>query len=373
MKRIARHNLSGGRLGKPLWTRSDLEAYHKGNHVQTNFLSTPYGGLTRRPPATLLGSLPFKEIGGVWYRPSTVRGFSFIYDITTKYSVLLVGYTADGEDDVPIFEILSDAGDLKASVTAPYAIADFVSIDYKQVNDVIMFAHNQYPTAQLVRYGDTDWRYEIRELNGGPFLANNLDSDKKLNIGLSTWRDDFNYAAGDIVLPQSATSGTASWIGTAFSMVKDSAIVADNPVSGSYGAIGTWETQVGDDYLVSSPDFCSRTSTDESWYEKFWYPYTYIRIDKAFSAGISVSDNISWVMDYVESGGDDSFSASGTVLEILVGTAYEYIKLDLEYPQTIRPYILDIGHQKTGGITTRKFITGAHTLLSERTQTAVQK
>ena len=223
MDRISRMNLSGGKLGKPLWTRSDLEQYHKGNHQQTNFLSTPYGGIERRPPASLLGSVPSKDISigasgsitliqnnpsvgidihttsagaskvgdeitladttnyngthtilgftgdtiinidatyvadetsGAWsstrtasYEPDVVRGFPFVYDIDTKYVVLLVGYVATGEEDKSYFEIFGDDGSVKDSIASTYLSTDFYEIDYKQVNDVIMFAHRSYPTA----------------------------------------------------------------------------------------------------------------------------------------------------------------------------------------------------------------------------------
>ena len=287
MKRIVRQNCSGGKLGAQIHlTRSDLEQYHKGNVQQDNFLSTPYGGLTRRPPATLLGSLPFKIIeitdhgnvhgitessviagtinisvavpfdnpkvgdvitvsgtsiydgdhvvttvvesdevhcsgttytvdnfGGtfvsardVWMQPTTIRGFDFVYDITTKYSVLLVGYTADGENGVSIFEILSDDGTHKASITAPYAISSFYQIDNKQINDVMMFAHVDYPTAQLERHGDTDWRYAVRDMTGGPFLQQNTNRAIEASVSANLWESGTTYSEGDDV--QLSTGGT---------------------------------------------------------------------------------------------------------------------------------------------------------------------
>ena len=302
MQRLVRHNLSGGLLSPSLWTRSDLEQYAKGNKQQSNFLSTPHGGLERRPPASLLGSIPPKEsasatrsitsivtrlpgitiftadtgsvsvddvitISGTTnydgdhivtsiasgiriecstspyeedeaagtytvplnFAPSSIRGFPFVYDITTKYSILLVSYEFTGQDSFSSFEIYADNGTFKQSISAPYPELVFNEVDFKQVNDVIMFAHRDYEPARLARYGDADWKYELLEFNGGPFLSQNTDKTNKVSLDVIEWDGvGVSYDAGSIVqvggTPLSITGHTqilfsqyyATWGGVGF-------------------------------------------------------------------------------------------------------------------------------------------------------------
>lgn len=88
MSRIYRYNLSGGEIGADLIYRSDLEHYHKANIIQEGFLSTPYGGVMRRPPTeklTVHGPvvMTVNEVE-VEYTPEVIRYFDFIYSRDTK-------------------------------------------------------------------------------------------------------------------------------------------------------------------------------------------------------------------------------------------------------------------------------------------------
>ncbi|RKX36322.1 MAG: hypothetical protein DRP64_18705, partial [Verrucomicrobia bacterium] len=425
MERVVRQNIGGGELGKPLWTRSDLEAYHKGNHQQINFLATPHGGIKRRPPAELLGTIPPLSVGGTpavyestygtfdgtstyietplttyagmtvtiearfpetiptnqafwsfrysscwmyrdksdpndvrfnngekfdyneledlmgsgefhtikavidsngdvveqwidgdetgygdetiilegdssgpnllligmddrtgdgqmdwfsgdmqsfkvedsggtileydfkstdntstevtdisgegnhgtlytdvpenfWqgqvvetpavddelYAPETIRGFPFIYDIDTKYALLFVEYvSSNGLERVSKCEVYSADGAKKASIDIPYSGSEFYAIDYKQINDVIMFAHGKHPSSRIVRYGDVDWRYEDLKFIGGPFLGRNIVDSTKVTASLSEWESDIQYLKDDHVLAPNSVTSDITWIG----------------------------------------------------------------------------------------------------------------------------------------------------------------
>lgn len=293
MERLVRHNLSGGLLGKSLWTRSDLEQYHKGNKQQKNFLSTPYGGLKRRNPSTSVGVIPSElitvtddgtlsaivanagtgiditidsadgvrvgdtitisgtsgydgdhvvtgipidttfectgstygadeTVAATWdsdrdisFYPSDVRGFPFVYSATAKYQIMLVNYTADGEDDINRMLAYDDSGTLKDTVSVPYAQSYFFEISKHHVNDVMTFAHQEYPPARIVRYGDTDWRYETLQLTGGPLLDVNTNRGVEASISADIWDVATTYSEGDII--QLSTGNSISITGASWS------------------------------------------------------------------------------------------------------------------------------------------------------------
>ena len=139
-QRLVRHNLSGGIIGEPLHTRSDIENYHKGAIQQKNFLSTPYGGVERRFPAIDIGNLSSIVVDDVTYYPNDARGFEFVYSIDYQYSVVLVNYVATGEDDIARFVIFGSDGVQKDYVDAPYAQEHF----FELVPFLIFYVESHY-------------------------------------------------------------------------------------------------------------------------------------------------------------------------------------------------------------------------------------
>lgn len=204
MSRIYRYNLSGGEIGADLIYRSDLEHYHKANIIQEGFLSTPYGGVMRRPPTeklTVHGPvvMTVNEVE-VEYTPEVIRYFDFIYSRDTKYIAALISYRADEQNSFSRFEIYDPAGNLKDTVDCSYAALNFFELHVKQINDVMYITHNGYRPQQLVRNGDDDWALEDMRIKSGPFMDWNQDDNTTLSIGCDAYISTETYAEGDIVL-----------------------------------------------------------------------------------------------------------------------------------------------------------------------------
>lgn len=196
--RVFRHNLSGGALGADLHYRSDLEAYGKGNLVQSNFLPTPYGGVMRRPPSEKLHAHGAAVVDGVTYSPAAIRYFDFIYDRDAQYVVALISYAATGHDSWSRLEIFDTDGVLKDTVACDYAALNFNEIATKQLNDVMYLSHNAYPLQKLVRSGDTDWSLDDAVMEGGPWLPWNSE-ETTLSVEKAAYAVGSTYALGDVV------------------------------------------------------------------------------------------------------------------------------------------------------------------------------
>jgi hypothetical protein len=196
--RLFRHNLSGGVMGDDLHYRSDLEAYHKGNLQQNNFLPTPYGGIMRRPPTVKLLGHGSVTVDGVVYAPDAVRYFDFVYDREAQYVAALISYAAAGQDSWSRFEIFDTAGTLKDTVDCDYAALNFHELSVRQLNDVMYVAHNGYRLSTLVRNGDEDWGLNRVSMKGGPLLPWNVDATT-LSVEKEAYDAGVTYGEGYVV------------------------------------------------------------------------------------------------------------------------------------------------------------------------------
>lgn len=319
--RITRHNLGGGKIGRQLHKRSDLEQYHKGNFEQTNFLPTPYGGIVRREPATWLAAIPPRYDGLV---PTFARGFKFVRSADDKYSVILIGYS-DGTSE---FQIFTDDGTLLATVACPYRTEDMFEIDGKQINDVMILTHNNYPPANLIRQSETSWSYVERDIIGGPFLDQNDNHELIMSTSISGWHADINYQVEDRIKDASLTSIAVNWAGTVISQPLESTLTADaldlTGVDPYYktGSVDVTFSADGDDFKLSA--------------EEIEYPYLLVRVDQAYDpavvTGLEVA--LSLIPDHL--GNDESYTINGTIEQVFNLTTFYYLKVDAGLKSTWR-------------------------------------
>jgi hypothetical protein len=315
--RVTRHNLSGGKIGRQMVRRSDLEQYHKGNFTQTNFLATPYGGIVRREPATWLGFVPLRDDD---VAPSVVRGFSFVRTLTEKYSVLLVGYADTGASEFLIFR---DTGEFVTTAPTIFDSTHIYELDVKQINDVMIITHVAYPPSQLIRYSDTNWQIQDREILGGPFLEVNFNDDLVLSSGATQWdeliqyflQDDYALVVGDWVLPKSTTFLTVNWVGTLMSHEHESTLNTEHDFT-------------GDDPYWKERDTIYGTSNNKYSLTDIEYPYLLMRVDDPVSVdeGIGVSVTLDGL--FVEQENDISYNVTGTIVTITDKGAYHYLTVD---------------------------------------------
>jgi len=278
-------------------------------------LPTPYGGVRRRPPLVSIGTLPSITVDSVVYYPKDARAFDFTYSADYRYIVIFVTYEADGEDDIGRIVVQNTSGTQKATLSSPYSQQEVTELDVHHSNDTMWIAHQNHFPKNIKRIGDESWIFDEADISGGPFDDENTDDDIKLNVSISQWRSDVLYSKGDLILPESEVSGTVSWIGTVVSANNNSIIRAN--VSG-----------------LGDGEYIPLTSITQ---DGPWYPYTILRVNKAFASSVNVGDSISVVLDFVEEGGDNSYINTAPVVAKYSGVVdYDYIKVNFGWRGRLR-------------------------------------
>lgn len=85
------------------------------------------------------------------------------------------------------------------STPIPYTSSEINELQFTQSADVLFITHPNHPPATLSRYSETDWRYEIPEIEYGPYMDQEIgDQDTSLTIHgvtdrvtLTSTEDDF--------------------------------------------------------------------------------------------------------------------------------------------------------------------------------------
>ena len=276
------------------------------------------------------------------YYPKDARAFDFTYSADYRYIAIFVTYEADGEDDIGRIVVQNTSGTQKAFLNSPYSQQEVLELDVHHSNDKMWIAHqNHYPRV-LTRSDDTNWSLFSSEINGGPFLDENKNQDIKATTGIPQYDSTFQYLAGDVVVYSGSTTGTVSWIGTVFSYISagfrsdytDDAITL---ILNGYAFTRTWSIDSSVACYspsVQLPNYLSQIT-------KLWYPYTIIRVDNTFAGLVSIGDEISFNIDFDESGGDTNYIKNTTIEDIWTGTSFSYLKINLGWVSAFSAKISD--------------------------------
>lgn len=160
-------SFSSGEISPLLWRRTNYERFQTGLRTCRGFLPMREGGFTRAP--------------GTWYRGTTrnnapCRRIPFQF---AKNDALELEFT-DGIMRVWRYGALVMAGASPYELVIPYAAADLENLDWVQSADVIYIADGAHPVQKLSRFALDNWTIEDAALNTGPFRAQNLDHDQRI-------------------------------------------------------------------------------------------------------------------------------------------------------------------------------------------------
>lgn len=175
--RINQTDFSSGVLDPRIWSRTDVKHYYSGVKTGTNVLSTPQGGLKRRP-----GSRFVKDIGEA--------GILYSYKLSESEHRLLAFYDdGAGGVDVDIFE----AGVFETTIAAlgSFIPADITELTFAASAAFLIIFHKERPSHFLYWTGAA-WA-------GGPVVWTHIP---QVAFTLST------VNSGAITMTPSATSGT---------------------------------------------------------------------------------------------------------------------------------------------------------------------
>lgn len=146
--RSIKNTLNGGELSPELGARFDQQRYQTGLETCLNMIPLPQGGITRRPPFVSIA----RAAGG----NATSRLVPFVF--SASESRLLEFYEKSGGCGLRVH--FSPSSHWDSPLTIPWPAGALASVCFAQSADVLFCAHPSIPPGKLMRYGDTDWRYQ---------------------------------------------------------------------------------------------------------------------------------------------------------------------------------------------------------------------
>jgi hypothetical protein len=144
-------SFNAGEVSPFIDARTSLEKYRSACRTLENFQILPYGGVIRRPGTQFLGTTKFVTAG-------EVRLIGFNFSTTTRFIIEMgVGYMRFWNPATGALQTNTSGGTLE--VTHPYVGADLREIQFSQINDIMYFAHANYPPYKLSRLADNNWTF----------------------------------------------------------------------------------------------------------------------------------------------------------------------------------------------------------------------
>ncbi|MEM6902164.1 MAG: hypothetical protein AAF556_02855 [Pseudomonadota bacterium] len=166
-------NFTAGEVSPELLGRGDLRAYENGASNLTNLFIHPTGGVTRRA-----GLYHLSQVAGA--------GRLVPFEFNTEQTYLLV-FT---DMRVTVFR----DGVERAAFDTDWTLAQLDQIAWTQSADTLLVSHPDLPPKLILRNGDTDW-----SLEDWPFVEEEDGASRE---------PFYRYAAPDVTLTPSATSGS---------------------------------------------------------------------------------------------------------------------------------------------------------------------
>lgn len=179
-------SFNAGEVSPFIDARTSLEKYRSACRTLENFQILPYGGVIRRPGTQFLGATKFVTLG-------EVRLIGFNFSTTTRFILEMgVGYMRFWNPATGALQTNASGGTLE--VTHPYTGADLREIQYVQINDIMYFAHANYPPRKLSRLADNNWTFAEVAWDFPPQLQRNSTDT---TISSSSNQDTVTLTASD--------------------------------------------------------------------------------------------------------------------------------------------------------------------------------
>ena len=192
-------SFNAGEVSPMVDARTSLDKYRSACRTLENFQILPYGGVIRRPGTQYVGTTKYINLG-------ETRLIGFNFSTTTRFVIELgVGYLRVWNPATGALQAISSGG---TEIGTMYYGADLREIQYCQVNDIMYFAHANYPPHKLSRLSDTNWTFEKVQFAYPPLLGSS-DNQTNLSLGFAT----YPFVSGAFYLKDSnlfPPSGTAS-------------------------------------------------------------------------------------------------------------------------------------------------------------------
>jgi len=199
-------SFNAGEVSPMVDARTSLDKYRSACRTLENFVIAPYGGAIRRPGTQYIGTTKTSDT------QSRLIGFNF--STTTRFVLELgVGYLRVWNPSGTLQTISGTATEL----ATPYAAAELREIQYCQINDIMYFAHANYPPRKLTRVSDTNWTFEQVKFEYPPLLDSSDNQTKLYTIASNyVFASGVSYFKDSNVLPlywtASVSYGVNDWV-----------------------------------------------------------------------------------------------------------------------------------------------------------------
>ena len=198
-------SFNAGEVSPMVDARTSLDKYRSACRVLENFQILPYGGVIRRPGTQYVGTTKYINLG-------ETRLIGFNFSTTTRFVIELgVGYLRVWNPATGALQVISSGG---TEIVTPYVGADLREIQYCQINDIMYFAHANYPPHKLSRLSDTNWTFEKVKFEYPPLLDSS-DNQTKLSFIASSFilTSGVSYFKDANLLPPFWTASVAYAVG----------------------------------------------------------------------------------------------------------------------------------------------------------------
>lgn len=211
-------SFNAGEVSPLIDARTSLEKYRSACRTLENFQILPYGGVIRRPGTEFLGTVKSPTATA----NANVRLIGFNFSTTTRY-IIEAGHQYMRFWDGGTGSLVTSGGS-PVEVATPYAAADLRELQFVQINDIMYFAHANYPVWKLSRVSATSFTMAAVAWDYPP----TVEVDPEIQIKASN-------SKGVITLTSSQGFFTANDVGTQLSLLFNK---RNNFVEGAIGANG---------------------------------------------------------------------------------------------------------------------------------------
>jgi hypothetical protein len=221
-------SFNAGEVSPFIDARTSLEKYRSACRTLENFQILPYGGVIRRPGTQFLGATKSAT--------TQTRLIGFNFSTTTRFIIEMgAGYMRFWNPATGALQTNTSGGTLE--ISHPYVGADLREIQFVQINDIMYFAHANYPPRKLSRLADNNWTFEVVDWEFPPQLEQNNSST---TISSS-------QSEGSTTLTASSPIFKSGHVGTKWGLkykrlsASLDLTINDSIVSNSLDTIGAWD------------------------------------------------------------------------------------------------------------------------------------
>jgi hypothetical protein len=166
-----------GELTPKLHARVDSPYYKGGLKECVNYHVLVQGGLAKRTGTKFVGVSIRDTIGNADHS----RLVPFVFSETQAYVLEFGDYQlAFYIKGAPVTTV--PGGTTRYTIPTIYPVTALKDLAFVQTADIVYLTHPDYPVMKLLRYGETDWRFEQAKFVNGPFL----DLNVKTNVAFAT-------------------------------------------------------------------------------------------------------------------------------------------------------------------------------------------